>query len=100
MEITDASADGNGFIEHRATRHFLNILAEITDRQTLWDRDFAFVGNFLAHNHAKERGLPCSVGANQTNLFAGVELKRRVNKNQLLAILLINIGKRDHPISS
>ena len=60
----------------------------------------AVVRLLLAHDHAEQRGLAGAVGANQADLFAGVQLKRSVDKDQLLAVLLIDIGKRDHaPLS-
>jgi len=35
MQIAQASAAGNGLVEHRTALHFLHILAEITDRELL-----------------------------------------------------------------
>ena len=75
MEIADASAAGDGFIQHRAAGHLFNVLAEIADGQPFGDGDFAFVRLFFTHDHAKERGLPCSVGADEADFFAGVELE-------------------------
>ena len=60
----------------------------------------AFVRFLLAHDHAEQRGLAGAVGANQADFFAGIQLERSVDKDQLLAVLLIDVGKRDHaPLS-
>ena len=64
--------------------------------QLLGNRDVAFVGIFLAHDHAEERGLAGAVGTDQPDLLAGVQLKRSVDEDQLLAVLLVDIGKRNH----
>ena len=56
----------------------------------------AVVRLFFAHDHAEQRRLAGAVRANQADLFAGVQLKRSVDKDQLLAVLLIDVGKRDH----
>ena len=58
------------------------------------DGDFALVGGFLADDHAKERGLAGAVGTHQADLLAGVQLKGSVDEDQLLAVLLIDIGER------
>jgi hypothetical protein len=51
---------------------------------------------FLRRDHAEQSRLAGAVRANQAHLLAGVQLKRSIDKNQLLAVLLIDIGKRDH----
>ena len=97
MQIADAPAAGDGFIEHRAALHLLHVLAEVADGQLLRNRDLAFVGRFLADDHAEQRGLAGAVGADQADLLAGVQLKGGVDEDQLLAVLLVDIGERDHP---
>ena len=59
------------------------------------NRDFAFVGVFLADDHAEERGLAGAVGTDQADLLAGVQLKGGVDEDQLLAVLLVDVGKGD-----
>ena len=54
-------------------------------------------GDFFADHHAEERGFAGAVGADQADLLAGVQLKRGVDEYELLAVLLIDIGKRNHP---
>ena len=41
----------------------------------LGTENFAFIGLFFTHHHAEERGLPCSVGADEADFLAGVELE-------------------------
>ena len=79
--------------------HLFHVLAEIADGELLGNGDVAFVGLFLAHDHAKQRGLAGAVGADQADLLARVQLKRRVDENQLLAVLLVDTGKRNHRTS-
>ncbi len=70
----------------------------------MWSRlgteTVAFVGLLFAHDHAEQRGLARAVRTHQPDFLAGVQLKRSVDEDQLLAVLLIDIGKRDHaPLS-
>ena len=96
MQIAGAAAAGDRFIEHRAALHLLHVLAEVADGQPLRNRDLALVGSFLAHDHAEERRLAGAVRADQADLLAGVQLKGSVDENQLLAVLLVDICKRNH----
>jgi hypothetical protein len=36
------------------------------------------------------------IGTDQPDFFAGIQLKRSIHEEQLLAILLIDVGERDH----
>ena len=92
----DAPAAGDGLVEHGAALHLLHVLAEVADGQLLGNRDVALVGDFLADDHAEERGLAGAVGADQADLLAGVQLKGGVDENQLLAVLLVDAGERNH----
>jgi len=97
VQVSDPPAPGNGLIEHRAALHLLHILTKVPDRELFRDRHFALVGSLLADNHAEKRGLARPIGANQSDLLARVQLKGCVDENQLPAILLMDIRKRDHP---
>ena len=98
MQVARASTAGNGFIEHGAAGHLFHILAEIADGQFLRNRYFAFIGIFLAHHHAEERSLARAVGTHQPHLLSRVQLKGGFDENELLAVLLANVGKRNHGI--
>ena len=100
VQVAHAAAAGDGFIEHRAALHLLHVLAEIADGQPLGNRNLALVGIFFADHHAEKRRLAGAVGADQADLLAGVQLKGGVDEDQLLAVLLVDIGKRNHPIPS
>ena len=65
-------------------------MAEIADGELFGNRDIAFVRHFLTDHHAEEGGFAGAVGA------AGVQLKGSVNENQLLAVLLVDAGERNH----
>ena len=96
MQVADAAAAGDGFVEHGAALHLFDVLAEVADGELLRDGDLAFVGVFFADDHAEEGGLAGAVGADQADLFAGVELEGGVDEDELLAVLLIDVGKRNH----
>ena len=96
MEVADAAAAGNRFVEDAATRHLFDVLAEVADRELLRHRDVAFVRHFLADDHAEERRLAGAVRADEADLLAGIELKGGVDEQDLPAVLLADAGQRDH----
>src|SRR4029077_20287541 len=73
-----------------------NVLAKVADRQLPGDRDRALVGSFLADHHPEQRCFARPIGTDQSDFFAGIQLKRSIHEEQLLAILLIDVGERDH----
>jgi hypothetical protein len=91
VQVACATAAGDRLVQHRPSLHFLHVLAEIADGHALGNRYVAFVGLFFADDHAEKRGLPGSVGADQANLLAGIQLKRRFYENELLAVLFIDV---------
>src|SRR5262249_24560592 len=74
MQVADASASGNGFVEHRSSGHFFNVLAEVAYGEPLRYRNFSLIGRFFADNHSEKRGLTGAVGSDQTHLFARIQL--------------------------
>ena len=96
MQIAEPAAAGDGLVEHGAARHLLDVLAEIADGRLPRDGDLAIVGHFLAHDQAEERGLAGAVGADQADLFTGIQLEGGVDEDQLTAVLLVDVGERDH----
>jgi hypothetical protein len=63
----------------------------IVDPAHLHVADRAFVGSFLADHHPEKRCLARPIGTNQSDFFAGIQLKRSIHEKQLLAILLIDV---------
>ncbi len=53
-------------------------------------------GAFFAGDHPEDGGLAGAVGADEADLFAGIELERRVHEEDLLAVLLVDVRERDH----
>ena len=53
-------------------------------------------GAFFAGDHPEDGGLAGAVGSDQADLFARVELERRVDEEDLPAVLLVDVRKRDH----
>ncbi len=91
VQIADASAPCDRFIQDRTALHFLDVLAKVADRHLLGDRDRALVGSFLADYHPEEGCLARPIGTDQPDFFAGVQLKRSIHEEQLLAILFIDV---------
>ena len=54
------------------------------------------VGYLLAGDHPEERRLARAVRADQADFFAGIELKRGVDEQDLTAVLLLDAGEGDH----
>src|SRR3954468_23068546 len=96
MEIAEASAAGDRFIEHGAARHLLDVLPEVTDGHLLRNGDVAVVGRLLADDHAKERRLARAVRPDQPRALARVELERGVDEDELPAVLFGDSGETDH----
>ena len=96
VQVAHAAAPGNRLVEHRASRHLLDVLPEIADRQPLGHRDLALVGRFLSDHHPEECGLAGPVRAHEADAFARVELERRVHEQDLPAVLLADAGKGNH----
>ena len=64
-----------------------------------WTNDLAIVRRLLAGDHAEDRGLAGAVGADQTGLFTGIELERSLDEEDLLAVLLADVGETDHSLT-
>ena len=75
VEVAGAAAAGYGFVQDGAALHFFYVLAEVADGQFLGDGYSAFVGVFFADYHPKESGFAGAVGSDETDFFAGIELK-------------------------
>ena len=65
-------------------------------RQLARPLDVAVVGELLAGDEAEDGGLAGAVGPDEADLLAGVDLERRVDEEDLRAVLLGDVGKRDH----
>ncbi len=96
VQIAELPAAGDGFIENGAPLHLLHVLAEVADGQLFRHRNVALVGGFFADDHAEQGRLARAVGTYQADLLPWVQLKRGVDKDQLFAVLLVDIGERDH----
>ena len=96
MQRAEPAAAGDRLVEHRAARHFGHVLPEVADGQLPRDRHVALVRLFLADDHAEERRLAGAVGADQSDFFAWIELKGRVDEQHLAAVLFADAGERNH----
>ena len=96
MQIAETAAAGDCFIEHRASAHFVDFLAEVSDGKFLRHRDGAVVRFFFAGDHAEKRRFAGAIRPDQSRFFARIELKGRLDEEDLLAVLLADAGKRNH----
>ena len=72
VQIADASATCDRFMQNGTTLHFLDVLAKVADRQLLGDRDRALVGSFLAnHTIRKSVVLPAPLGPTSPTFSPG-----------------------------
>ena len=100
MQIADAPAAGNRLVEDAAAGHLLHVLAEVADRQPSRDGDVAFVGLLFADDHPEQRRLARAVRADEADFLARIELERGVDEENLPAVLLADVGERNHRIQS
>ena len=96
MQRAETAAAGDRLVEHAAAGHLLDVLPEVADGETLRNRHVAVVRRLLAGDQAEERRLSGSVRPDETDLFAGIELKGRVDEQKLLAVLLGQSMDCDH----
>ncbi len=75
VEQAHASAARDRLVQHGPAGHLLDILPEVANRQFLRNRDVSIVRNFIARDHPEQRRLAGAVGADETDLLPGVELK-------------------------
>ena len=98
VQIAEAAAAGNHLVDDGPARHLFDVLPEVADRHPLRHRDVALVGLLLADDHPEQGGLAGAVGPDQADLLAGIELERRVDEQDLPAVLLADAGKRNHDV--
>ena len=96
VQVAEAAAARDGLVEHGAAGHLLDVLAEVADGELAGDRDLALVRRLLSDDQAEERGLARAVGTDEPDLLARVELEGRVDEKDLPAVLLAEMGERDH----
>jgi hypothetical protein len=87
---------GHGLGQHRAAARVAGVLAEVADGEPAGPLDVAGVRRFLADDEPEQRGLAGAVGADQADLLTRVELERGVDEQELRAVLLADVGERDH----
>src|SRR5690606_36019168 len=76
--------------------HVADILAEIADADAAIDRDLPFIRLLLSRDHAEKRGLAGAVRADEPDLFAPLQYRRRLDEDELLAVLLADVLDADH----
>ena len=96
VKISEASAAGDRFVEHRPPAHLLDVLPEIADGELSRNGDLPFIGRFFADDHAKQRRLAGAIGTDEPDLFSGIDLQRGVDEEDLPAVLLADVREGDH----
>src|SRR5207237_8499595 len=96
MQIAEAAAARDRFVEDAAAGRLLDVLAEVADRDFLRNGDFAFIGRFLADDEPEERRFAGAVRTDESRLFARVQLKGGVDEDELAPVLLGYFAERDH----
>ena len=77
-------------------RHFADILIEIADRDAAIDRYLALFGLFLADDHAEQRRLAGSVGADKADPLTLQKRGRSLDEQEMIAILLADVFETNH----
>jgi len=89
-------------IHHRRdgapARHLAHVLAEITDRHAGIDRHLTIVGPILAGDHAEERRLAGAIGPDESHLLSLLDAHRRVDEQDLMAVLLADVVETNHGV--
>lgn len=79
-----------------AAGHLADILTEIADGHAPIDGDLPLIGQLPARDHPEQRRFAGAVGAYQSNLLSPLESRGRLNKENLVAILLADIVETNH----
>ncbi len=95
-EIGHLAGAGDGLGQDGAAAQVAGVLTKVADGQLLGPLDAAVVGALLAGDETEQRGLARAVGPHQADFLARVDLKRRVDEQNLSAVLLRDVGKRNH----
>ena len=95
-ELGDLAGARAGLGQDRPPAQLADVLAEVAQGQLARPLDPAVVGLFFPGDQAKHRGLAGAVGADQADLFARVDLERRIDEQDLSAVLLADRAERDH----
>ena len=96
MQIAEAAAAGDRFIEDGASGHFVNFLTKMSNGDFLRNRDHAVVSGLFAGDHAKERRFSGAIRSDEAGLLARIELERGFDEEDLPPVLLVNVRKRNH----
>ena len=92
------AAAGDGFIQHRTPAHFADVLPEVADSRSLRNRNRTLVGILLAHDQTEDGGFAGAVGADEAELFVGIELEGRLHEEDLPSVSFGDVGKSDHGV--
>ncbi len=79
-----------------AAGHVADILAEIANGGAAIDGDLPLLGRLLAGDEAEERGLAGTVRPDEADLLTTLQRGRRLDEDDLVAVLLGNVFEPDH----
>ena len=99
-ELAHQRTGGTGafhdFGDGAAALHVADVLAEVADGDAAIDGDLALVGLLLAGDQAEQRGLAGAVGTDEADLLAALQSRRRLDEDDLLAVLFADAFETDH----
>src|SRR5207249_2629344 len=85
-----------GLRDDAAPAQVADVLAEKPERQLLGPLDRTVVGLIFARDQPKHRALAGTIGPDEPDLLARIDLERCVDEQDLAAVLLADRAERDH----
>ncbi len=82
--------------EHAATLEVTDVLPKVADGHPLGTIHEPVIRMLLVGDHAEDRALPATVGADQADLLAVADEEGRVDEEELATVLLGDVRKGDH----
>ena len=94
--VRHLACPGHRLRDDALARHLADVLAEVPDRDVAVGHDVPDVGLLLAHDEPEDRRLARAVRAHEPDLLATKDTHRRLEKEDLLAVLLGDRVETDH----
>jgi hypothetical protein len=95
VQVTQPPAARDRLVDHAAPAHRPRPGGSSRSRRASAPDD-AVVGLLLANDQAEERRLARAVGADESDLVAGVELEARFDEQEAAAVVLRDVVEDDH----
>src|SRR5208283_2704807 len=100
LQLCRDGAHGAGTVHHledgAAAEHLADVLAEIADGDPSIGDHLTLVRLLLPGDHPEERRFAGAIRADQTHLLAPLERRRRLDEDELLAVLFTDVIETYH----